>query len=648
MKASSTFGRIALVFAATLAAYAPAFHAALIWNDEDYVTRADLQPWHGLARIWFEVGATQQYYPVLHTAFWIEHRLWGDAAWGYHLCNILLHAAAACLFAFVLRHAFGAGSRLWPWFAALLFALHPICVESVAWVSEEKNTLSLVFYLLSALACLRWFDRPERRSLYALALFLYVLSILSKSVAATLPGALLVVQWCRRGRLSWRSDVVPLIPWFVLGAADGLFTGWVEKTFIGAYGSAFALSLPERVLLVGRVVCFYAGKIAWPLHLVFIYPHWTVSLRSPVQYVYPVVVILAAAFLLRLVPRSRAPLAAFLFFLGSLLPTSGLFNVFAFLFSYVADHWTYLPSLGPIALAAGAWGFALERQPSLRPALYAAAAAVLVACGLLASRECRVYRDPEVFYRTIIDRNPAAWMAENNLGILLVERGEPEEAIQHYQAMLRLNPDYPEGHSNFGNALFQLNRVAEAEAQYRRAIELNPAYVDARLNLANLLRDTDRIDEAMPHYQEALRLAPRSAEAHHNLAIAYAKLGRSAEALAEFHKALDLNPGYAHAHYDLGIELHLLGRTDEAISEYATAVRLDPNFFDAETNLAVELVRARRLADSVAAFQAAIRLRPNDAPTRYRLAIVLQALGRTEEAQAAYREALKYGPPPER
>ena len=194
----------------------PALQAGFIWDDDGHVTRTDLRDLSGLYRIWFEFGATQQYYPVLHSAFWLEHLVWGDSPLGYHLLNVLLHASAACLFGVLLRRLAVPGAAL----AALLFALHPVCVESVAWISEQKNTLSLVFYLCAALAYLRFTER-RRGTVYLLATGLFVLALLTKTVTASLPAALLVVFWWQRGRLEWRRDVVPLLPWFALGRGVG-------------------------------------------------------------------------------------------------------------------------------------------------------------------------------------------------------------------------------------------------------------------------------------------------------------------------------------------------------------------------------------------------------------------------------------------
>jgi hypothetical protein len=224
--------QFAVIFIVAIAAYWPALGAGFVWDDDGFVTRPEMQSLHGLWRIWFDVGSTEQYYPVLHSAFWLEHRIWGGAAGGYHLTNVLLHAASACLLAAILR-------RWWPmrgaFLAALLFALHPVCAESVAWIAEQKNTLSTAFYLAAALMYLR-FDEERKPRRYLAGLALFALALLSKSVAASLPAALLVVIWWRRGKLSWNRDIFPLLPWFALGAGTGLFTAWVERKFVGAQG----------------------------------------------------------------------------------------------------------------------------------------------------------------------------------------------------------------------------------------------------------------------------------------------------------------------------------------------------------------------------------------------------------------------------
>ena len=286
-------GMIALVFALVFACYWPALSGAMLWDDPAHVPRPELRSLDGLQRIWTEVGATQQYYPVLFSSFWLQHRLWGDAMTGYHVVNAALHATSCCLLAFLLRRLWS-----WPtitndglpparavppyaaWIAAAIFAVHPVCVESVAWVTEQKNTLSLLFYLLAAF-CYVGFAQQRKVGLYAVASGFFLLALGSKTATVTLPAALLVVLWWKHGRLRLRADVLPLLPWFLASAAIGLLTSWVERKVIGAEGAAFDLTLVERTLLAGRIVWFYTGKLLWPADLMFFYPRWPVPSLSP-------------------------------------------------------------------------------------------------------------------------------------------------------------------------------------------------------------------------------------------------------------------------------------------------------------------------------------------------------------------------------
>jgi tetratricopeptide (TPR) repeat protein len=603
----------ALVFAATLLAYFPALQAGFVWNDRDYVTRPSLQSVGGLARIWFQVGATEQYYPVLHSAFWVEHRLWGDEPFGYHLLNVLLHAASAVLLALIVRRLFGSGpDRRYDgaeWIAAFAFALHPVCAESVAWVSEQKNTLSTLGYLGAALAYL---DFEERRTLrpYLLASALFVLALLTKSVTATLPAALLVVAWWRRGRLEARRDLAPLLPWLAAGAAFGLFTAWVEKHVGGASGAAYQLSLLERSLLAGRAICFYLGKLLWPANLVFIYPRWTVSAAAAWQYVYPAAALALGALLWRRRSRGRGLLAGYLFFVGSLFPVLGFLNVYAFIFSYVADHWQYLACLGVIVPAAAGAAAALGRAPAaLRRAAGALLAAVLALLGAQTWRQSRGYHDILTFYQTIIDRNPGCWMAHYNLGNELRAAGRIPEAIAHYEAALAANPAMPDAQTALGLALQSEGRDAEAAGHYQAALRLDPDFGSAQSNLGLVLAKLGRPAEALPHLQAALRLQPDDVAALNTLGNALSRLdGRLPEAVAAYRRSLRLRPGQPEVHNNLGIALLLLGRAPEAIGEFEAALQLDPNLAQTHANLAIALEGAGRQAEAAAHYAAARRL----------------------------------------
>ena len=580
-------GTWALLLCATFAAHLPALRGGLLWDDNMHVTRADLRSLDGLWRIWFDLGATQQYYPLLHSAFWVEHKLWGDALLGYHLANVLLHAVAAILVMLIMRRLGLPGA----WLGASIFALHPVCVESVAWIAEQKNTLSAVFYLSAALLYLH-FDQTRRRSQYFLALALFVLALASKTVTDTLPAALLVVFWWRRGRLGWKRDVLPLLPWLALGAAAGIFTAWVERTLVGAEGAGFALTLVERFLLAGRAIWFYAGKLVWPANLMFFYPRWRVDSAEWWQYLYPLGALAALAGLCLLARKRRGPLAGALIFAGTLFPALGFFNVYPFLYSYVADHFQYIASLG-IIVPVAAWLASVVR-PGTRRWAVAAACVALAALGALTWQQCGMYSDIETLFQETIDRNPTSWIAHYNLGVLIAGTpGRLPEAIDHYREAVRLKPDYAMAHYNLALALSRTpDRLPEAIEEYRAALRADPNSDMAHNNLGLALSNVPgRLPEAIEEYLAALRIAPDSAEAHNNLGIALVKTpGRVLEAIPHFQAALRSKPDSAEIHNNLGGALSLEpGRLREAIEEYRTALRLQPDYPDARYNLEVAL-----------------------------------------------------------
>ena len=674
----------ALIFGATFLAYLPAIHGGLLWDDGAHVTKPALQSLEGLRRIWFELGATQQYYPLLHSAFWVEHRLWGDAVLGYHLTNLLLHATAACLVVAIVRRLFNprADSPLSPpmkqragqpvasgspsagpgrcagaeWLAGFIFALHPVAVESVAWISEQKNTLSAVFYLGAALAYLR-FDRDRRKSQYGLALGLFVLALLSKTVTATLPAALLVIFWWQRGRLGWRRDVRPLLPWLVLGVTGGLLTAWVEHKFfiavqtsMGALGTDYALTFFERCLLAGRVIWFYLSKLLWPADLMFIYPPWSVDGAAWWQYLFPLGVVALVAALGGLARRQRGPLAGLLFFAGTLFPALGFINVYPFLFSYVADHFQYLASLGIIVpLAAGLTRAA--RALATRGLALTGGGVLLAVLAGLTWQQCGMYRDVETLYRRTLARNPACWLAHGNLGLMLARApdGLPE-ALAHFEAAVRLKPDNAEMHNHLGSVLARIpGRQAEAIAEYETALRLSPnfPYTHANLGIA-LMEIPGRLPEALDQLDTAVRLKPDYAEAHHMRGCALARIpGREPEAIAAYETALRLDPAIPEAHTNLAIALAgIPGRMPEAIRHFEAAVRLGPGSAGAHYNLGYALATMpERAAAALAQFETVLQIDPNHAEAHFALGVALAGLpGRRPEALAHFAAVLRIKP----
>ncbi|MEN6533436.1 MAG: tetratricopeptide repeat protein, partial [Bryobacteraceae bacterium] len=509
------------------------------------------------------------------------------------------------------------------WLAGLVFALHPVCVEAVAWISEQKSTLSAVFYL-SALLVYLHFDRTRRTKFYGLALALCVLALLSKTITATLPAALLVIFWWQRGRIAWKRDALPLVPWFAVGATAGLFTAWVERTYIGAEGADFTLSFLDRVLLAGRVLWFYFSKLIWPSNLTFHYPRWNVSAAVWWQYLFALGVLVLTGVFVWLARRRRGPLASLLLFGGTLFPALGFFNVYPFLYSYVADHFQYLASLAVLVPLSNI----LASLP--RKFVPVSATLVLVTFGVLSWSQCHMYQDSDTLYRETITRNPSSWLAQNNLGANLLENhGLPEEAIPYFQASLRLNPNYSLAHNNLGNAFGRLGRFPEAVVEYQTSIRLKPEDARTHTNLGNALANLGRLPEAVAEHQTALSLDPRSPEIRNNLGSALAQMGRFPEAIGQFEAALELDPAYYQAHRNLAFALLKMGRFPEAAAALETVVRLDPDSAEAHFTLGYALAQVPgRLPDAIAEYEAALRIKPDFEAARINLTNALARMNR--------------------
>jgi tetratricopeptide (TPR) repeat protein len=624
----------------TLAAYQQVYRAGFVWDDDAHVTRAALRSLHGLWRIWFEPGATQQYYPVLHSAFWLEHRAWGDAAAGYHLANVLMHAAAACLLFRVLVRLAVPGAFM----GAALFAVHPVAVESVAWISEQKNTLSAVFYLLAALAYLA-FDRGRRPATYAAATALFALALLSKSVTATLPAAILVVLWWQRGRLSLRRDVAPLLPWFALAAGAAAMTSWMERTHIGASGADYDLGAAARFALAGRVMWFYLGKLLWPVHLSFVYPRWRIEEGGPIQYMglLAAAAVLTAFWMIR--RRRRGPLASALLFAGTLFPALGFISVFPFIYSFVADHFQYLADASALGAMAAALALAARRLPALGRAMAPAAGAVLVAAlAALSWRQCAAYSDAETLWRTTIKSNPSAWMAHNNLASELLEKGRLDEAAEEARSSLDLMPRNAEAYVTLGDALGRQGLGRDALAQYGRALEIEPGNAVARNNLGNALLEAGRLEEAALQYRRALATKPDFAKAHANLGDALLRLGRPDDAITEYAAALQDDPLEAEAEANLGTALAQEGRMQEAVAHFQRALAINPRFAIAETNLGNVLLQGGRLNEAIAHYGRALEIDPRSSAVHNNLGYALRKSGRLDEAISHFRQAVALDP----
>jgi protein O-mannosyl-transferase len=626
----------ALILVLTIVAYLPSMRGEFIWDDDGHVTKPELRSGAGLYKIWFDVGATQQYYPLLHSAFWLEHKLWGDSTLGYHLVNVLQHAAAACLVYLILARLKIPGAAL----GAVVFAVHPIEVESVAWITEQKNTLSAIFYL-SAMRVYLEFDERPRWAYYALALTLFVLGLLTKTVTATLPAALLVIFWWQRGSVAWKRDVLPLAPFFAMGAVAGLVTAQLERTMIGARGSSFEMSIIERGLVAGRAVWFYLAKLLWPANLVFNYSRWKPDPAVWWQWLFPIAAVAMTVFLWVIRRRWRAPLAAWLYFVGTLFPVLGFLNVFPFVYSFVADHFQYLAGLGAIVPAAAWLTMATKRLAvNTRWIGQVASAAIVVALTLCSMRQSEMYYNIVKLYQTTIQRNPESWFAYNNLGVYLTSHDREAEAAPLFREAIRLKPDYAEALMNLGMRMARTDHFDQAIALFKRTLAAHPDFYHAELSWGNALIDMKRPQEALEHYQAAARIDPRApmpqynwgntllnlndapgaiehyrlslqlnpafVEGHFNLGIGFARSGRFAEAAEQFRSAIELRPEYADAHYNLGLALVELQRDTEAVEEFREVLRLDRKYVAAQAALVKAYARLHRPADAIATAKQAL------------------------------------------
>lgn len=568
-----------LLAVVTMLAYHPAWHGGVLWDDDAHIGGPELRTLDGLRRIWFVPRTTQQYYPLLHTSYWLQQKLWGDSITGYRIVNLLLHIGCVVLVLRIVRFLRIPGAEL----AATIFALHPVNVETVAWIAERKNTLSGVFALAATLWYLRFDENRSRRS-YALALGLFLLGLLSKTAIVTLPLALLVIFWWKRGAISWRHDVVPLIPFFFFSAAAGLMTRSVEYGNIGYRARMLDLSLLDRCLIAGRAFWFYLWKLLWPSNLMFVYPRWEISAAVPWQYIFPLAVLVLLGILWSLRRWSRTPLAGVLVYMVLLLPSLGFANIYFFLYSFVADHWQYLACLGIITPCASGIVLLATRLKSgyawLEPGVTLVIGGVLF---FLTWQQSRMYNNAETLYRTTIAHNPACWLAYDQLVDVLYQANRIPEAMNLFKDELRIKPAV--AHYSLGNALLRKGRTSEAIDQFTEALRINPDYAEAHNNLGYALLVTGRTSAAIEQCKEALRIDPTYAHAHNNLGNALAQTGRASEAIDHYKQTLRMNPNSADAHSNLGAALAQMGRISEAIEELKAAVRINPNNIDARNNL---------------------------------------------------------------
>jgi len=670
-------GLICLLLAlATLLVFAPvASNEFVNYDDPDYVSaNPRVQSGLSLANVaWaFTTGHASNWHPLTWLSHMLDRQVFGARPGPQHLVNVAFHIANALLLFLLLRRLTGAH---WPSAAvAALFALHPLHVESVAWISERKDVLSAFFFLLTLGAYARYAQplasgmrqggnaRPPASTLgprpstgfYALALVLFALGLMCKPMLVTLPFLLLLLDFWPLRRFSLFSRVehptpssrtsapvlrllLEKVPFVVLSLASCVVTFVAQEK-----GGAVSTILPLRERVANALVSYarYLAKTFCPTDLSVLYPHpghwplWQVALSASI------LMAISAVALWQF--RARPWLAVgWFWFLGALVPVIGLVQVGI---QSMADRYTYLPLIGLFIVLVWGLADALPAGPGRPRALAAAAALSLVACAALTLRQLGFWHDSETLFRRAVQVTPNNYLAYNNLGHYLSGKGKTAEAMANYTRALEINPLYDEALNNIGYALAGQRRFPEAIGFYERALRVRPTQVEVHNNLGNALSEMGRLTEAVEQYLIALKENPEHVDAHNNLGIALAMQGKLDEAIPHFRAAIRFKPGYASAHSNLGNALAVQHKLDEAIREYQISLDLNPRDPQAHNNLGNVLAEQGKLDQAIAQYAKALELNAHNPEAHFNLGVALVRQGKTSEAAAHFTEALRLKP----
>jgi tetratricopeptide (TPR) repeat protein len=620
---------IALV-ALNIAVYQSLRHSDFVrFDDPDYVTH-NPQVTAGLTLRGLTWAMTTGHAANWHPLTWLSHmidvQLFGLSPGPHHLMNLLLHALNTVLLFVALRRMTSSVAR--SAFVAALFAVHPLHVESVAWVSERKDVLSAFFWMLTLLAYAAYARRVNVRR-YTLVVFCFVLGLLAKPMVVTLPFVLLLLDvWPLRRMALWRDGQRVIsagdgalairllgekLPLFALAAASSIATVIVQRRG-GAVGnlSAYPLGLRLENAIVNYVA--YIWKMIWPARLSAFYPYrqslsvWVVCAAALLLIAVTVAVVRGA--------RSRPYLlVGWLWYLGTLTPVIGVVQVGL---QSMADRYTYIPLIGLFIIIAWGVGDLAERWVlPRRTALAAAAALVLAACATTARSQTETWRNSLTLWQHAVDVTSNNAYAQYNLGVVLVQAGRVDEGIARFREALRIDPGYADVHIDMGNALSDRGAADEALAEFATVVRLRPDYADARVAYGNLLRARGRNDDAIVQYREALRLDSTLASAHNELGNALTSEGQFADAMTEYTQAVRLAPGFAEAHNNVGAALARAGKSEQAIGEFLEALRLKPGDATFHYNAALMLEGVGRTKEAIEHLQAALQADPrHDAARR--------------------------------
>ena len=643
-----------------IVSYLPAMvWGGFVWDDNLCIKVDPVREVSGLWQIWVSPSAIEEedhYWPLVYTTFWLEHKLWGFDPTGYHIVNVLLHLANTLLVWHLLRRLAVPGA----WVVAAVFAVHPMHVESVAWVIERKDVLSGLFYLAAVLAWMRFVEQPNPRW-YVWSLVLYAAGLLSKSIVVTLPAVLLIWHWWKQGRVT-STNLLRLVPFCVVGLV--ITVGDLSFYRSGA-STSFDYSLTERILIAARALWFYAGKLLWPSELAVIYPRWDIRVYDPLAWGYLVAAVALVVALWHFRRQlGRGPLAGALFFAVTLSPVLGFVDYGYMKYAFVADRFQFLAGIGVMAVVIGAAAYSVRRLSGLwQKGALGVAAVVIVVLGLLTWRQANIWRDDEILNRHIIALNPQARNAHRHLGKALYNQGRYEEALNAARVAVEQRPDYFKAHGTLGLTLAALDRLEEAETHLRRAIALNSKVNSTRLNLSDVLYNQGRYEEALDVARAAVEQHPDSfaphgilgailtalgrfeeAETHLRRAIALNPKARNAEAVDAYRVAIEQLPDDALAHSNLGMVLIELERFEESETHLRRAIALNPIHTEALYSLAKLRFKQQRYDEMLKLYQRLIDIDPTDAVAYGDMGVALFLLNRNDEALRSFDQALSLDP----
>jgi len=664
------------LIAAIFLAYYPAWHGGFIWDDDTHLLDNPVLKTGGVARAWIPGNFRINYWPLTFMVYRLEFETWGLEPLGFHLVNIALHAVSALLVWRVLVELNVPGAMV----AAAIFALHPVNVESVAWITQLKGLLSLLFALVSTLFYLRYdrlrapslalqasfasrndtnlrraqmegqgnidrthiasrndasLKRKQRNGwlLYAAAIAAFGLSTLAKVMMITLPVVLLACVWWRRGSIE-RRDLVRMVPYLLIGAFMTGLEFWSQQRVQAGDDVRADSSVLGRAAVAGWAVWFYLGKLLWPLDLRVFYPRWKIDEESLLSYLPGLLLaILFAVALWRRRSWGRPVVMLLVGYVGLLLPVLGFANIYFMRYSLVADHWQYAATIVPCAMltAAAAWvargGWMASRERKRPEAADAAS-------GRLRSR---------------LATHPLSWVLALTLLAGLAYQTWRQSHLYTdidtlWNVTLAKDPNCWMAHNNFGMVLAGRGQLDEAIDHYHKAIEIKPDHVGAYVNLGRVSAGRGQVDEAIDYYRKALDIKPDFAEAHNQLGLALAGRGQYDEAIDHYRKAVEIKPDFALAHNNLGLALAGRGQFDEAVLQYRTALEIMPDFVDAHINIGAALADRGLIDDAIAEYQKALVVKPRSASAHFNLALAMGDRNQIDQAIDHYRKALDIDP----